>query len=420
MRPGRLDALTPGAAARPSAPFRALPRLSLAALIVATGCRGEPRDATGERTLGRIVDSLVPVVEQAVGLKFRTQPRYALRTGDEVRAFVNRKLEQDMPAERFRSISRAYQFLGLLPDSLDLRALMEEVLTQQIAGYYDPDSTMLYGRAGATGPVMRLTIAHELVHALQDQYLPLDSILKDRSSADRSAAAQAILEGQANYASIVMLQGAEVAARPDFWEEARKTGDGMLAGGELGKVPAVIREGLLFPYLDGGEFMRWWNTSRFKDTLPYGPRMPTSTEQILHPERYGAGDVPIRIAFTDTVPGAYEDVLGEFDIRMLMQELTGKQVTRSVLPLGWGGDRFRLDESDGKAGLVWISVWDQPRHRDWFLAQAGDALRARAAKGYRVALDTMTVGAHAGLRYAVGDPDWRGWTQLPSATIVGQ
>ena len=188
---------------------------------------------------------------------------------------------------------------------------------------------------------------------------------------------------------------------------------------ERPRSPAA-REGLLFPYLDGGEFMRWWNTSRFKDTLPYGPRMPTSTEQILHPERYGAGDVPIRIAFTDTVPGAYEDVLGEFDIRMLMQELTGKQVTRSVLPLGWGGDRFRLDESDGKAGLVWISVWDQPRHRDWFLAQAGDALRARAAKGYRVALDTMTVGTHAGLRYAVGDPDWRGWTQLPSATIVGQ
>ena len=45
---------------------------------------------------------------------------------------------------------------------------------------------------------------------------------------------------------------------------------------------------------------------------------------------------------------------------------------------------------------------------------------ALAAKGYRVALDTMTVGTHAGLRYAVGDPDWRGWTQLPSATIVGQ
>ncbi len=395
-------------------------RLSPLALLALLACRGEPRDTTGERTLGQLVDSLVPVVEEAVGLKFKTRPRYALRTSEEVREFVNRKLAQDMPPERFRNISRAYQFLGLLPDSVDLRSLMEEVLTQQIAGYYDPDSTMLYGRAGATGPIMRLTIAHELVHALQDQYLPLDSILKDRASADRSAAAQAILEGQANYASIVMLQGAEVAARPEFWEEARKTGDGMLAGGELGKVPAVIREGLLFPYLDGGEFMRWWTTSRLKDTLPYGPRMPTSTEQILHPERYQAGDVPVAVAFTDTVAGAYEDVLGEFDIRMLTQELTGKRVTRSVLPLGWGGDRFRLDEADGKAGLVWVSVWDQPRHRDWFLAQVGEALRAGGSRGYRVALDTLTVGGLAGLRYVVGDSAWRGWTQLPDVTITTQ
>lgn len=370
--------------------------------------------------MGHLVDSLVPIVEQAVGLKFKTRPEYALRTGDEVRAFVNRKLAQDMPAERFRSISRAYQLLGLLPDSLDLRALMEEVLTQQIAGYYDPDSTMLYGRAGATGPVMRLTIAHELVHALQDQYLPLDSILADKTSADRSAAAQAILEGQATYATIVMLQGAEVAARPEYWDTARETGDGMLAGGELGKVPAVIREGLLFPYMDGGEFMRWWATSRLCDTLPYGPRMPTSTEQILHPERYESGDAPIPVVFTDTVPGAYEDVLGEFDIRMLMQELTGRQVSRSVLPIGWGGDRFRLDTADEEVGLVWVSVWDQPRHRDGFLAQVGDALRARAAKGYRVELDTMTAGAYAGLRYAVGDPAWRGWAHLPSATVLAK
>jgi hypothetical protein len=386
-------------------------------VLALTGCRGEPPDPSGERELGRMVDSLVPIVEQSVGLTFRSRPRYALRTPDEVRAFIVRKLAQDMPPERFRHVAKAYTLLGLLPDSLDLRAVMEEVFAQQIAGYYDPDSAMLYGRAGATGPVLRLTIAHELVHALQDQYLPLDSIVKDKSSADRSAAAQAILEGQATYATIVMLQGAEVAARPEFWEEARKTGDGMLAGGELGKVPAVLREGLLFPYLGGADFMRWWAGSRFKDTLPYGPRMPRSTEQILHPERYQSGDEPARLSFADTVPGAYEDVLGEFDIRLLVQELTGRSATRNVLPLGWGGDRFRLDEANGAAGLVWITVWDEPRHRDRFLAQLGDAMRARAAKGYRVALDTMTVGQRSGFRYAVGDSAWRGWASLPSATL---
>ena len=118
----------------------------------------------------------------------------------------------------------------------------------------------------------------------------------------------------------------------------------------------MLREGLLFPYLAGAEFMLWWGQSPFRDTLPYGPRMPRSTEQIMHPDRYEREDQPINVQFTDTVPGSYEDVLGEFDIRLLMQELTGRKASDAALPLGWGGDRFRLDEGNGGPALVWISA----------------------------------------------------------------
>ena len=43
-------------------------------------------------------------------------------------------------------------------------------------------------------------LAHELVHALQHQYIPLDSIMRQPGDNDRLAAAQAILEGQATLA----------------------------------------------------------------------------------------------------------------------------------------------------------------------------------------------------------------------------
>ena len=386
-------------------------------LLAAAACRGKPRETDADRNLAHLVDSLMPAVEQSVGLKFKRRPESVLRTRDEVRSFVRAKLAQEMPPERFLQLTRAYTLLGLLPDSLDLRAVMEDMLSQQIAGYYDPDSATLYGVAGAEGPVLRLTVAHELVHALQDQYMPLDSILKDKSSNDRSSAAQAILEGQANFASIVMLQGAEVAQSPVFWEEFRRTGDQMLSGGDMGTVPAVLREGLLFPYLAGAEFMLWWGQSPFRDTLPYGPRMPRSTEQIMHPERYERGDRPVDIQFTDTVPGGYEDVLGEFDIRLLMQELTGRKASDASLPLGWGGDRFRLDEGNGGPALVWISAWDEPRHRDWFLSATGAKFKARAKAGYRTQVDTLTVAGHAGLRYVIGREGWTGWQKLPGATV---
>jgi hypothetical protein len=256
-----------------------------------------------------------------------------------------------------------------------------------------------------------------MVHALQDQYLPLDSILRDKSNADRSVAAQAILEGQANFASIVMLQGEETAYSPVFWETFRKEGSATLGSGDLARVPAVLREGILFPYLGGAEFMRWWGRSRFRDTLPYGPRMPRSTEQILFPERYQSGDRPIELAFSDPAPATYEDVLGEFDVRLLVQELTGRSAMENVVPLGWGGDRFRLDAGASGTGLVWIAVWDEPRYRDGFLRLMADPLRARAAKGYRVALDTLTVDGLAALRYAIGDSSWVGWDRLPHARV---
>jgi hypothetical protein len=66
---------------------------------------------------------------------------------------------------------------------------------------------------------------------------------------------------------------------------------------------------------------------------------------------------------------------------------------------------------------VWISVWDEPRHRDWFLAATGAKFTARAKPGYKAQVDTMTVNGRAGLRYAIGKDGWDGWSNLPGAVI---
>ena len=80
---------------------------------------------------------------------------------------------------------------------------------------------------------------------------------------------------------------------------ATRSGSSRRAMPVFARAPLVVREALIFPYLDGAEFMHWWETRRPRDTLPYGPRMPVSTEQILHPERYARGDQPVPLAFPD-------------------------------------------------------------------------------------------------------------------------
>ena len=395
----------------------AAPLLTLAALVLAA-CRGAPPQSEDESTLSHLVDSLRVPVEQAAGLRFKTTPRSVMRSKAQVRAYLVGKLDEELTPERLRGLQDAYRLFGLLPDTVALRSLLLDIYTEQVAGYYDPDSTTFFGVEGADRSQLRLVLAHEMVHALQGQYLPLDSILKATANNDRLSAAQAILEGQATLASLdVLAPGQGVSKNPQFWELYRdQVQQQQTTMPIFARAPLLIRETLIFPYLDGAEFMHWWATSRFADTLPYGPRMPVSTEQILHPERYERGDVPVPLAFAEP-GGVFEDALGENEIRVLIAALAGSDEVQTVVPIGWGGDRYRVYESGSGPALIWYVVWDDPRARDRFLSVSGGALRRTARKGYRAALDTLAIGARPATRYVLAPAGWERWTGLPGLTI---
>ena len=89
------------------------------------------------------------------------------------------------------------------------------MLTEQVVGYYDPATKTLYVVNGADEQIVGITITHELVHALQDQYVNLDSLQKASTDNDRLAAAQAVIEGEAQFEQLaIMLGGSDnIAAR---------------------------------------------------------------------------------------------------------------------------------------------------------------------------------------------------------------
>jgi hypothetical protein len=264
-------------------------------------------------------------------------------------------------------------------------------------------------------------LAHELVHALQGQHMALDSILRDISNNDRLTAAQAVLEGQATLASIEVLAPAQhVTQNPEFWElyreQVRQQQSSMPV---FARAPLIVREALIFPYLQGAEFMHWWETSPLADTVPYGRRMPASTEQILHPERYQRGDMPVALGFGPGGAVAYEDVLGESEIRVLIASLAGSDEVQTVVPLGWGGDRYRVygDSRGDHPALVWYIAWDDAVSRERFLKGSAAALRRTNRPGYRAALDTVSVGTRAATRYVLAPTDWNGWAKLPGVIL---
>jgi hypothetical protein len=383
-------------------------------------CRGEARqerETRGDADLARLVDSLRAPVEKATGLHFTSPPRSAMRSREQVRDYLIAKLDEELPPKRLSGLEGAYRLFGLLPDTLQLRPLLLDLYTEQVAGFYDPDSATLFGVEGADRTQLRLVLAHELIHALQGQYLPLDSILSARENNDRLAAAQAILEGQATLASLeVLAPGQGVAQNPQFWElyrdQVRQQQSTMPV---FRRAPLVLREALIFPYLQGAEFMHWWETEG-RDSLPYGPRMPVSTEQVLHPARYARGDVPLELVFPPDSAVAYEDVLGENEIRVILATLAGSDEVQTVMPIGWGGDRFRLHRTPEGEALVWYVVWDDERSGERFLRSA-TGLRRTSRPGYRAALDSVRVGERPATRFVLAPSPWERWERLPEVML---
>jgi hypothetical protein len=399
--------------------LRAQSLISGLALALAAGCRGAP-PGTEEQRVHHLVDSLRPAVERAAHLRFRQPPRAALRSRDQVRAYLVHKLDQELPTAKARGLQAAYRLLGLLPDSLELRPLLLDLYTEQIVGYYEPDSTTLFVVANSDPAQLQIVVAHELVHALQHQYLPLDSIMEQVGDNDRLGAAQAVLEGQATLAGLqVLVPEQNLFAMPQFWETYRNQLKAQQASMPVfNRAPRLLRESVLFPYLAGADFLRWWAGSEHRDTVPFGPRMPVSTEQIIHPYRYGKGDQPLTVRFTTPDSSVlYEDVMGEFDLRVLAADLQGTP-DAGPAALGWGGDRFRLIDAPEGPALVWYLVFDDSTSRQRFLQGTGQRLEQRRRLGYRRELMSVELNRHPGVRIVMAPERWGRWHSIPSAEVV--
>ena len=401
-------------------------RLKLAAIggLVALGaCSERASTVRHEAALRDLVQQRIPGIEKATGLTFKASPNVARRTRAQVREYILHKLDQETPPAEMVAIEGAYKLFGFVADSIDLRAAVINLLGEQIAGYYDPDSAMLFVVADVDSFLLRTTLSHELVHALQDQYLPLDSILQQKRQTDRSRAAQSILEGQATLAqTLAMMPELKPEDLPSFWEQRGVLSEQQSQMKEYAGAPLWLRETLVFPYLAGADFVRWYQ-AQHPAQHPYGQAMPSSTEQILHPERYAAGDQPVALTFpgpaVDTV--RYEDGLGELEIRLLFQELLRDPTGLRATPLasGWGGDRYQVSGVDPQSlALVWYTVWDDAASADRFDRSLKRAWAVRHRAGRVAQIERLTVDGRPGVRLVDAPTAWLGWRRIPGASVA--
>jgi hypothetical protein len=275
--------------------------------------------------------------------------------------------------------------LGLWTTDRSLEEVMLSFFESQVLGFYREADKRLYivTRSGGFGPLERWTASHELTHALQDQHFDLGSLGLDRKDqGDRALAVRALVEGDALLTSTYWAQ--QNLTLPELLQMTAASSDPAQQA-ILDGLPAIVREQLMFPYLDGLTFaMRLQQEGGWAKVDAAYRDLPTSTEQILHPEKYLAGEKPIDVALPEGLATrmgpewskAMEDTLGELQLRTWLAT-AGSAADAKVAASDWGGDRVGLYRGpDGAWAIVIATAWDTPEAADRFSDAASKATSA--------------------------------------------
>ena len=377
---------------------------ALLALTVAAACSSGEGSSDIKGPYAKQVAQAIPVIEEGTGLKFKEQPKVETRTKQQVRSFLEKRFADEVTDDEIEGQQVMYSRLGLIPDTMDLRKFMLDLLTEQVAGFYDPKTKVLYIVDGAPPEQVGFVVSHELVHALQDQYTNLDSIQDVKGNNDRSMAAQAVFEGQAMLVPLKAALGPG-AFFPGGWDRVREMIRQQQASMPIfNSAPFALQETLLVPYLSGAEFMRRFEAER-PGEHPYNANMPTSTEQILHQESYFGKerDAPAEVKLAEPREGKvlYSDDMGEFETRLFLFQHLQDQNDAVRGAAGWDGDRYMVIRTPRGDGIVWLTVWDSNIDAAEFGSDLDDVMSKRfrsstprtttAGKSYSLPNRTITI-----------------------------
>jgi len=375
------------------------------ALSLAAACgrdsEGQEAVRTAVRTdaeLERRVEELLPQIEEFARLKALETPAVRRSTGTALETYLLEQLDAEFPGDSLDRVAAAYRAFGLVPDTVDLRQLLVDLLLEQAIGYYDAVRDILFVRDEAPDEMLEGVLVHELVHALQDQHIDLDSLLHDATGNDARTATQSAVEGHATVAMMAwqfsQMTGSSVSGEqlPEIGPEMAAALSDMSQFPQLAAAPAIVREPMLFVYLGGARLVqRLWRTQE-DHPLPFGDWLPQSTEQLLHTERLlerRDSPTPLRLA----QPGdgwrvEYADDLGELEIQIYFQEHLGGGALADRAADGWDGDAYALLVRDDERALVWYTAWDSSTDADEFVDAYRTAFAARF--GGRVVAGELT------------------------------
>ena len=349
------------------------------------------------------VDQITDFVSKDTHLPTQHAVKRRLISRAEVTAYLQKKFDEDKDTQRMERSELVLKKFGLLDRDFHLRPFLLELLTEQIAGYYDNRTKTVNLLDWIASDDQKPVLAHELTHALQDQKVDLEKwsgepsldVPKNAAEDNRrlatdeqDTARSAVAEGQA---MVVFLDfglrdsGKTIADVPGIADRLKTADTGAAGSPVLARAPLLLQQSLLFPYTDGLSFETEVLLKAGRDTAFAGvlANPPSSSFEIMTPAAWLAHTpVPV-LRLPDIHPlldhAGYIPydlgVMGELDVRILTELFGGQQMAEALTP-NWDGGLYYAAQQKGAAqhtstaqvsaaspaslGLLYLSRWKNP------------------------------------------------------------
>ena len=303
----------------------------------------------------KAADEVLAQMSEILHLPQKGELKKSIRSREEIRQYVIKDFEKEKEKGSRLADELMSKKLGLIPQSLDWDAFLLDLLTEQIAGLYDPKTREFYIADWIEPVDQREVMAHELAHALQDEHYSIDEWADAaKPNDDAEFARHAVLEGSAYAAMMDWMfrdKGMSVRELPDL---DKILDPSMMSGGDkspkFDAAPQFVRDTLLFPYLSGAVFtqvlLRQYNGWQGFNRVFQHP--PASTQQIMHPDLYLRDVKPAKVLLPPLPAAASkqwkkleESVGGEFLLLEWLKEFSGEGRARE-LASAWRGDEYAV------------------------------------------------------------------------------
>lgn len=343
----------------------------------------------------RVAD-LAAFVEKERGLKF-DHPVYVdflsaseytdASTADESAVSPEDRADLDRYAGQLRAF-------GVASGKIDLFAAYNAVSDGGTSAFYSSTDERVRVRGTELTVGLRVTLVHELTHALQDQHFDLDRLNGDEVDSSESGAFRALIEGDAvrveeTYQSDELTTAEQAEYDKEFAGELKDS------EASTKDVPAFVNASFAVPYVLGKPFLMMLVNDDGNDAVDAAFASPPDTEEhLFDPASYLAKE-----------EGRHVDLDLDADIEVLDDGPFGSpswylMLAERIDPLvafeatlGWAGDAYATFEREGHTCVRVSFAGDSTEDEDQ-MAAALDQWAAAMPGGVAEAID---VAGHPGL-----------------------